>query len=563
MNGYFQYKLEVRPLLLDVRCTEKSIDDLLACCLREKLNIKTEDISEGACLNFLKKVYNAILSFAPIYFVCQDVIVYHAFLFGLSPFIYRCTNSIPVKFPDTRTWMPAGQALYSDLRQEKSNMFALCKATRLIVVRDGGGDSELNYDRLGSSKIYLPHASFAKAVEMLLCSHEFKLATRKDIYSIPEGQASQFDSMIAEEPCTELPNSDVAQEQSTVNKSIPCLDTSNDFESCKSVNIIAESLEEQTQDLIISLKDAGGEIDVVDWKKKFFNSFLLLNAYTKLLGLLLKALGKSISLQGKEATLASRDKESSTEILHGHIGSASLSHPYHLDEFKSRLRMAFKSLIRAPSEVHLLSAIQTIERALVVIHEGYPIVYDINTGNVDVGKVSSTVAAGIDYLDLVLEYVSGPLISYGTAMGSDRDNGPDPGAVILIQTQKAEMQDYRRRSDVVYDAFTLNPLPYPVLLIFAVIAFLFWIPWYLNHKDIAGTAEKQVNWLIFLVPFVIIAIVGWLFNMAPWDRRRRTYQQPSEGSSPWGVAAFIVLILFLVRYQSSGLESWFVRRYNS
>ncbi|KAJ6346146.1 hypothetical protein OIU78_008720 [Salix suchowensis] len=82
--------------------------------------------------------------------------------------------------PDTRTWMPAGQALYSELRQVKSTIFVLCKATRLIIVRDGGGDAELNYDRLGFSEISLPHASFAKAVEMLLCSHEFKLATRND-----------------------------------------------------------------------------------------------------------------------------------------------------------------------------------------------------------------------------------------------------------------------------------------------------------------------------------------------------------------------------------------------
>ncbi|KAG6761632.1 hypothetical protein POTOM_034860 [Populus tomentosa] len=56
---------------------------------------------------------------------------------------------------------------------------------------DGGGDVELNYDRIGFSKISLPHASYAKAVETLLCSHEFKLAIRKNICSIPEGQASQ------------------------------------------------------------------------------------------------------------------------------------------------------------------------------------------------------------------------------------------------------------------------------------------------------------------------------------------------------------------------------------
>ncbi|KAJ6395741.1 hypothetical protein OIU77_020907 [Salix suchowensis] len=110
---------------------------------------------------------------------------------------------------------------------------------------------------------------------------------------------------------------------------------------------------------------------------------------------------------GKEATLASHDKELSTTTLHIHIGSASLSHPYYLDEFKARLRMSFRNLIRKPSELHLLSAIQTIERALVGVYEGCPIFYEIITGNVDGGKVSSTVAAGIDCLDLVLEYISG------------------------------------------------------------------------------------------------------------------------------------------------------------
>lgn len=488
-------------------------------------------------------------------------------------------------------------------------------------------------------------------------------------------------SIIAEKPYTEQLNSDVTQEQSSVNESLPCLDTSNDVESCKSVILIAESLKEQAQDLIISLKDAhcneksSDEIDV-DWNKlssmvscfsgfmwglasaldhsnatdsdykakllrwkceviskishcinafadficfsfhmlfvkddlqpnhlsatgnfvksddrdsslvsgdswkvtvnkhgsqsenvtsiagilskldsyeclplnkEWLQSFLegdhpkaavlirqlliaasaivklnletkctpllsslvpsftgisqvlLLkladgtevpkpfsfvwldgvlkylqelgshfpitnptstrNVFSKLLELHLKALGKCISLQGKEATLTSHDKELSTNTLHSHIGSASLSHPYCLDEFKARLRMSFKSLIRKPSELHLLSAIQAIERALVGVYEGCPIIYEITTGNVDGGKVSSTVAAGIDCLDLVLEYVSGrkrlnvvkrniqslvaalfniilhvqsPLIFYRIAMDSERYNGPDPGAVILM-----------------------------------------------------------------------------------------------------------------------------------
>ncbi|KAJ6395742.1 hypothetical protein OIU77_020908 [Salix suchowensis] len=61
-------------------------------------------------------------------------------------------------------------------------------------------------------------------------------------------------SIIAEKP--EQLNSDVTQEQSSVNESVSCLDTTNDIESWKSVLLIAESLKEQAQDLIISLKDA-------------------------------------------------------------------------------------------------------------------------------------------------------------------------------------------------------------------------------------------------------------------------------------------------------------------
>ncbi|CAN1140297.1 hypothetical protein LINPERHAP1_LOCUS16240 [Linum perenne] len=47
-------------------------------------------------------------------------------------------------------------------------------------------------------------------------------------------------------------------------------------------------------------------------------------------------------------------------------------------------------------------------------------------------------------------------------------------------------------------------------------------------------------------------------GLSPWELRRRThYIQSSEGSSPWGVAAVIVLLLVLLQYQSSFLDSWF------
>ncbi|CAK7329554.1 unnamed protein product [Dovyalis caffra] len=126
---------------------------------------------------------------------------------------------------------------------------------------------------------------------------------------------------------------------------------------------------------------------------------------------------------------------------------------------------------------------------------------------------------------------------------------------------------YRRRSDSFFDAFTLNPLPYPVLLILAVISIFLGLSWYFSYEDIVEAAEEQMSWALLVVPLVLIVIVRWLssmenpdmlFVMSPWDKRRRTYNRPSEGSSPWGVAAVIVLLLVLVRFQSTFLDSWLV-----
>ena len=141
-----------------------------------------------------------------------------------------------------------------------------------------------------------------------------------------------------------------------------------------------------------------------------FNPTSYRDVYAKLIDLHLRAIGKCISLQGKRATLASHDRESNTKTLdnHGGLSDASLSRGlYCFDEFKSRLRMSFKVFIKKPSELHLLSAIQALERALVGVQESCMVIYEVNTGSAHGGKVSSITAAGIDCLDLILENVSG------------------------------------------------------------------------------------------------------------------------------------------------------------
>lgn len=126
----------------------------------------------------------------------------------------------------------------------------------------------------------------------------------------------------------------------------------------------------------------------------------------------------------------------------------------------------------------------------------------------------------------------------------------------------------RSRASSVLDGFTLNPLPYPVLLILAVIFVFLGISWYVSYEEVVESAEEQLGWILFATPVVLILIVRWLssmdtsenwwFRSSPWERRGRTHHVPSEGSSPWGVAALILLLLILVHFQSNFLESWFV-----
>ncbi|CAL1353174.1 unnamed protein product [Linum trigynum] len=131
------------------------------------------------------------------------------------------------------------------------------------------------------------------------------------------------------------------------------------------------------------------------------------------------------------------------------------------------------------------------------------------------------------------------------------------------------MHYYRRTGDSIFDSFTLNPLPYPVLLLLlAVIAIFLGASWYFTYEELVESTESSKGLGLFVLPVLLIFLARWLssvkspeaffFGMSqPCDRRRRTHQMPAKGSSPWGVAALIVLLLVLLQYQSAFLDSWF------
>uniref|UniRef100_A0A6V7QW66 Transmembrane protein n=1 Tax=Ananas comosus var. bracteatus TaxID=296719 RepID=A0A6V7QW66_ANACO len=126
---------------------------------------------------------------------------------------------------------------------------------------------------------------------------------------------------------------------------------------------------------------------------------------------------------------------------------------------------------------------------------------------------------------------------------------------------------YYRREPSIFDNFTLSPLPYPVLFILLIIFLLLGASWFFTYEDFIETAEEQMNWALLIIPVVLVILIRWLSSIEnfdgmlgfyPYDRRRSTYgyDRPQEGSSPWGVAAVVVLLLVLVSFQSSFQDMW-------
>ncbi|ONK73407.1 uncharacterized protein A4U43_C04F31180 [Asparagus officinalis] len=134
--------------------------------------------------------------------------------------------------------------------------------------------------------------------------------------------------------------------------------------------------------------------------------------YSQIIDTHLRAIGKCISLQGKSATLYSHESGSSSKMLQSHneLNRNDLQLldqiKLRLNAFKVRLSISFKKFI-LPKKFDLMIALQLLERALVGAQPDCNTVHDLTTGNLDGGEVSSTVAAGLNCLELVLESLSG------------------------------------------------------------------------------------------------------------------------------------------------------------
>lgn len=74
--------------------------------------------------------------------------------------------------------------------------------------------------------------------------------------------------------------------------------------------------------------------------------------------------------------------------------------------------MLFKVLLQNFEELYLKLGLEVIERVLVGVCEVCLVIYSIQIGDRDGGRIFEIVAVGIDCLDLVLEYVIGKIVFF-------------------------------------------------------------------------------------------------------------------------------------------------------
>ncbi|KAL5210493.1 hypothetical protein ABZP36_006116 [Zizania latifolia] len=126
----------------------------------------------------------------------------------------------------------------------------------------------------------------------------------------------------------------------------------------------------------------------------------------------------------------------------------------------------------------------------------------------------------------------------------------------------------RRGESSIVEAFTLSPLPYPVILILGMVMLLLGVSWFFTYEDFIEEAAEQFNWALLVVPIALVLLIKWIssvetfegyFGFYPTERRwnRGGYDAAAaDGSSPWGVAMVVLLLLVLATFHSTFQDMW-------
>ena len=106
---------------------------------------------------------------------------------------------------------------------------------------------------------------------------------------------------------------------------------------------------------------------------------------------------------------------------------------------------------------------------------------------------------------------------------------------------------------------SISPPPMPLLGIFIIVFLLLALSSYVDYRVRMHRTVISLRLFLLLVPVILFLLAR---NISIYGRFIRVPKPDHDaihraGTSPWGVAALVVLLLFLVSYQSSFQSRWF------
>ncbi|KAK9690826.1 hypothetical protein RND81_09G156400 [Saponaria officinalis] len=231
LKKHLQSESESKTFVMDVHFALKSVNKILSTMVRERIYVRTEDNSGGACLSFFKVSYGLLQScygkvsqFWSSNCSNDNLVQFEVLHSAAKEIAFVVMNFLEIEYEVIgdgldSTWLmiltflamghSSGAALelcplssvavdlgcrvvslYSELRQVNLALFGLCKGLRHSVVNQV--DDEMKLSEVLPSKFSLHGDKFAKSGLLLLSAQRFSLEICNAIKSIPEGQANEY-----------------------------------------------------------------------------------------------------------------------------------------------------------------------------------------------------------------------------------------------------------------------------------------------------------------------------------------------------------------------------------
>ncbi|WOH09240.1 hypothetical protein DCAR_0728696 [Daucus carota subsp. sativus] len=111
-------------------------------------------------------------------------------------------------------------------------------------------------------------------------------------------------------------------------------------------------------------------------------------------------------------------------------------------------------------------------------------------------------------------------------------------------------------------SYSQSPLPIHLCFLLVILFMFLTFSWYIHYESLFEALFDQIKLVLIVSPLLLLLALHLLSN---FDTTWSSFLVPlpekdsfhRAGGSPWGVALVLVLLLFLVSYQSDFRERWF------